>query len=105
MDAIIVGMEERITELFLRALLELKIIAKHGAGLDNIDNDAATKKKIPVVSAPGVKQRCGGRSHLRSLYLIGTEYSFADGLLKRGMARLVGLQINEKVSGSSGSVR
>ena len=31
----------------------LKVIAKQGAGLDNIDVEAATARKIPVVYAPG----------------------------------------------------
>ena len=43
-DAIVVGMEEKITEAVLGAATKLKIIAKHGAGVDNIDIPAATKK-------------------------------------------------------------
>jgi D-3-phosphoglycerate dehydrogenase len=31
----------------------LRVIAKHGVGLDNIDCDAATRRKIPVLWTPG----------------------------------------------------
>ena len=46
-DAIIVGMEETISEAVLAAASRLKIIAKHGAGVDNIDIPAATRRGSP----------------------------------------------------------
>jgi len=49
-DAVIVG-THKITEKMIEHSKKLKIIAKHGVGIDNIDIEAATKKGIPVVIA------------------------------------------------------
>jgi D-3-phosphoglycerate dehydrogenase len=51
-DGIIVGVDE-ITERAIEASDRLKIVAKHGAGVDNIDLDACTRKGIIVTYVPG----------------------------------------------------
>ncbi len=51
-EAIIVGTQQ-ITKKIINNCSNLKIIAKHGIGIDNIDIDAATKKGIVVTFAPG----------------------------------------------------
>ena len=50
-DAIITGGDE-ITSKVLEAADRLKIIAKHGVGVDNIDLEAAAKKNIVIALAP-----------------------------------------------------
>lgn len=50
-DAVIVRLF-RIDEQDLRQSNRLKVIAKHGAGVDNIDCPAATARRIPVVYTP-----------------------------------------------------
>jgi len=52
MDGIIVGVD-LVTERVIEAADKLKVIAKHGVGVDNIDIAAATKKGIAVTNAPG----------------------------------------------------
>lgn len=49
---IIVGVD-RVTSRVLQGLPKLKVIGKHGVGVDNIDLDAAEKLGITVVSTPG----------------------------------------------------
>ncbi|PLR73559.1 phosphoglycerate dehydrogenase [Bacillus sp. UMB0728] len=51
-DAWIVGLESADKELLERAE-NLKVIAKHGVGVDNIDLEAASAKGIAVTNAPG----------------------------------------------------
>lgn len=51
-DALIVGVEP-VTEEVIAGAKKLKVIAKHGAGVDNIDLKAASKANIPVTNAPG----------------------------------------------------
>jgi len=51
-DALIVALE-KIDEEVLNAAKKLKVIAKHGAGTDNIDVTAAEKRGIAVKNAPG----------------------------------------------------
>lgn len=51
-DAWIVGLESADAKLLDRAE-NLKIIAKHGVGVDNVDLEAARSKGIAVTNAPG----------------------------------------------------
>jgi D-3-phosphoglycerate dehydrogenase len=51
-DGIMVRSATKITESVLEKLPSLKIIARAGVGVDNIDVTAATKKGILVVNAP-----------------------------------------------------
>jgi D-3-phosphoglycerate dehydrogenase len=50
-DGIIIGIDELSAEIIEEAN-ELKVISKYGTGLDNIDINMATKKKIVVTNTP-----------------------------------------------------
>ena len=52
-DFIIVTSRERITSKVINAATKLKAILKIGVGVENIDIDTATEKKIPVANCPG----------------------------------------------------
>jgi len=52
-DGIIVGTDE-VTRGAIESSDRLKVIAKHGAGVDNIDLQAATEKGVVVTYVPGV---------------------------------------------------
>lgn len=54
-DALIVGVE-KITPRVLQYANKLKVIAKHGAGVDNIDLKEAQRKNIIVSNAPGANR-------------------------------------------------
>ncbi|MEU1806144.1 phosphoglycerate dehydrogenase [Streptomyces sp. NPDC019937] len=51
-DALVVGLD-RVTADVLDAAPGLKVIAKHGVGVDNIDLTAAAARGVRVVNAPG----------------------------------------------------
>lgn len=52
-DALLVrGVSGRITREVMQASPNLRVIAKHGVGVDNIDIDAATALGIPVLNTP-----------------------------------------------------
>ena len=51
-EAVIVGVD-RIGEKVLSSCPHLKVISKHGIGVDNIDLEAAKKRGIVVANAPG----------------------------------------------------
>ncbi|MPY46914.1 hydroxyacid dehydrogenase, partial [Streptomyces phyllanthi] len=55
-DALIVGMDT-VTAEVIDAAGRLKVIAKHGVGVDTIDLAAARARGIPVVCAPGSNSR------------------------------------------------
>jgi len=68
----IIGLE-KVTASVLQASTKLKAVAKHGAGVDNIDVKTATDKKVVVLSARD-QRRCGGRSDDRPLPFPGSKY-------------------------------
>ncbi|GAB3466470.1 phosphoglycerate dehydrogenase [Streptomonospora sediminis] len=55
-DALVVGLDD-ITADLLAAAPRLKVVAKHGVGVDNIDLGAARERGIRVVFAPGSNSR------------------------------------------------
>ncbi len=52
-DALLVTSREQVTEEVFRAGSRLKIVAKFGVGVENIDIPAATRAGIPVTNCPG----------------------------------------------------
>lgn len=55
-DALIVR-QGRVDEAIIAASPRLKVIAKHGVGVDNIDLQAAASRSIPVIRAMGSNSR------------------------------------------------
>jgi phosphoglycerate dehydrogenase-like enzyme len=55
-DALLVG-RDRITDKVLSALPQLKIIAKYGVGLDNIDQEALKRHSVKLGWTAGVNRR------------------------------------------------
>lgn len=53
-DAFLCGDDAITAAVIDKSLPRLKIISKYGIGLDKIDLDCATAKKIPVLNTPGV---------------------------------------------------
>ncbi|MFD1707747.1 phosphoglycerate dehydrogenase [Siminovitchia sediminis] len=52
-DALIVRSQTQVTEDLLNAAEKLRVVARAGVGVDNIDINAATRKGILVINAPG----------------------------------------------------
>jgi D-3-phosphoglycerate dehydrogenase / 2-oxoglutarate reductase len=52
-DALIVRSQTKVTEALLQSAGSLRVIARAGVGVDNIDVNAATRKGIIVINAPG----------------------------------------------------
>ena len=50
----------RIGEALLVRCPDLQVIARAGAGLDNLDTQAAARRKIPVIFAPGANTNTVG---------------------------------------------
>ncbi|CCK80038.1 phosphoglycerate dehydrogenase [Desulfobacula toluolica] len=52
-DALAIRSETKVTKEILDAATRLKVIARAGIGLDNVDIDEATKKGVAVMNTPG----------------------------------------------------
>lgn len=51
-EALVVRSETKVTSALLNAAKRLKVVARAGVGVDNVDVDAATKLGIIVVNSP-----------------------------------------------------
>jgi len=51
-DALIVRSQTKVTADIIEAAQNLKVIARAGIGLDNVDVEAATRRGVMVVNAP-----------------------------------------------------
>lgn len=101
-DAAIVGMEEWGAALLTKAP-KLKILAKLGVGLDNIDLEAARKSGIDVTNAPGGNARAVAEMAL-ALMLAATRKIVTQNEAVRagGWDRYTGSEISGKVVGLVG---
>jgi D-3-phosphoglycerate dehydrogenase len=101
-DAAIVGIE-KITASVLQASRKLRVIAKHGAGVDNIDMKAASSRGIVVTSAPGTNSESVADLTMGLFLSLARRIPFADRSVRTGgWPRLVGFQVFQKVLGIIG---
>lgn len=82
-DAIIVRTYELTGELISRAE-NLKVIAKHGTGLDNIDIEAATSQNVIVCNTPHVNARSVAEHTFALLLAVEKELRKADKDVREG---------------------
>ncbi|MAG14679.1 MAG: hydroxyacid dehydrogenase [Dehalococcoidales bacterium] len=101
-DALIVGVE-KISELVIEASKNLKIIAKHGAGVDNIDVEATSGRGIAVINAAGANSDAVADLTIGLFLSLARSIPFADRSIREGSwPRVVGTQFNEKILGIIG---
>jgi D-3-phosphoglycerate dehydrogenase len=101
-DAMIVGVE-KITEPVIRASAKLRIITKHGAGVDNIDVKAASRRGIILTSATGANGDAVADLTMGLFLSLARQIPLADRSVKEnGWPRIIGTQVNDKVLGIIG---
>ena len=101
-DAVLVGFEP-ITAKVIAAAKKLKVIAKHGAGVDNIDIAAATKAGVVVVSAAGVNSEAVAEFTIGLFLALSRAVSAADRQVRAaGWPRLAGVELANKTLGIVG---
>lgn len=104
-DVVILGGGCTITERVIRET-GLKVIARHGVGLDNVDVEAATRLKVPVLYTPHANARAVAE-HTFALILassrrIPTAVDYARRGMWREKFRLVGFELKNKKLGIVG---
>ena len=82
-DAVIVRVAELDREVIERAD-ELKVIAKHGTGLDNVDIEAASERGIVVCNTPGVNSRSVAEHAIALLFGLRRNLHTADRHVRSG---------------------
>lgn len=102
-DGIIVGLE-KITPEILDQLPNLKIIAKYGVGLDNIDIEACKARNITIGWTGGVNKRSVAEMALGFMLALCRNLYITSNQLKSGVwNKNGGVQLTEKTVGIIGA--
>lgn len=83
-DALVVRSETIVDEATLRAAPRLRVVARAGVGVDNIDVEAATRAGVLVLNAPGANAVSAAEHTIALLLAIARELPDANATLHEG---------------------
>lgn len=83
-DALVVRSETQVTDEILRAAPNLRVVARAGVGVDNIDLDAATRAGVLVLNAPGANAISAAEHTIALLLAVTRQIVAADISTKAG---------------------
>ncbi|KAK4948661.1 hypothetical protein LTR10_012665 [Elasticomyces elasticus] len=104
-DALVVRSETKVTAALLDAARRLKVVARAGVGVDNVDVPAATKLGIVVVNSPSGNIQAAAEHTIALLMSMARNVPDACASLKAGKwerSRLVGVEVKGKTLGIVG---
>ena len=104
-DALIVRSQTRVTPEVLAAAENLKVVARAGIGLDNVDVEAATRRGVMVVNAPQSNIVSAAEHTMGLLLAQARNIPQADAALRRGewaRERFQGVELAGKTLGVIG---
>ncbi len=102
---LIVRSRTKVTREIIEAGKELKVIARAGVGVDNIDVRAATERRIPVVNAPAAPTTSVAELTLGHMLALVRHIPKADASMKGGRwekRALMGVELKGKTLGLIG---
>jgi D-3-phosphoglycerate dehydrogenase len=105
-DAVIVRGRTKITAPILDAGTRLKVVARSGVGLDNIDLETARKKSIQIVSTPAAPTTSVAELVIGLILSVLRKISQSDKAMKEGKwikAELMGSELKSKTVGVVGA--
>jgi len=104
-DAIIVRSRTKVTRAVIEASEKLKIIARAGVGVDNVDVEAATERGVMVVNAPESASITVAELTIGLILALARKISIADKSVKEGKwekSKFMGIELNRKTLGIIG---
>ena len=104
-DALLVRSETKVTASLLGAAKRLKVVARAGVGVDNVDVPAATKLGIVVVNSPSGNIGAAAEHTVALLMAMARHIPDACASLKAGKwerSRLVGVELEGRTIGIIG---
>jgi len=103
LEAAIVGMDEMTADV-IRAGKKLKVIARHGVGVDTIDLKAATRQGIIVTNTLGANEEAVADLVFGLILSLARKICRADASVKQGKwESIVGIQLWQKILGVIGT--
>lgn len=101
-DGYLFGLE-RLDEEFFRVAQKLKVVCKHGVGVDNVDRAAAARHGVTVTNCPGQNSNAVAELTLGLLIALARDIPQLDAEMKRGIcAARSGTEISGKTLGIIG---
>lgn len=104
-DALVVRSETQVTEAVLEAGKRLKVVARAGVGVDNIDVPAATRNGVVVVNSPEGNTIAAAEHSIAMLLSLSRRIPAAAASLAAGewkRSRFVGVEVYNKTLGVIG---
>lgn len=104
-DALIVRSATKADAALIAAGPKLRVIARAGSGVDNVDVAAATERGIVVMNAPGANSISVAELALALMLSLSRAIPAADGAMKRGAwdkKKLTGAELRGKTLGIVG---
>ena len=104
-DAIIVRSATTVDGALIAAAPKLRVIARAGTGVDNVDVDAATARGIVVMNAPGANSISVAELAIGLMLALSRGIAAADAAMKKGVwdkKRLTGAELRGKTLGIVG---
>lgn len=104
-DAILVRSQTKITAKIIEKANNLKIIARAGVGVDNIDVAAATQKGIIVVNSPDGNTHAAAEHTIAMMMAMARNIPEANASVKKGLwerSKFTGIEVYNKTLGIIG---
>lgn len=104
-DALVVRSETKVTARALKAGERLRVVARAGVGVDNIDVDAATRRGVVVVNSPTGNIAAAAEHTIALLTALARHIPAANAALRAGRwerAHFVGVELRGKTLGIIG---
>ncbi|NWJ44611.1 MAG: phosphoglycerate dehydrogenase [Chloroflexi bacterium] len=104
-DGLIVRSETKVTAEVLKAATRLKVVARAGVGIDNVDVEIATERGVIVVNTPGGNTIAAAELAFTLMLAISRKLALANNTLKGGKwerKQFVGVELMGKTLGIVG---
>lgn len=104
-DAIVVRSATKVDAALIEAAPKLRVIARAGTGVDNVDVTAASARGIVVMNAPGANSVSVAEHAMALMLAMARAVPAADATMKRGVwdkKRLTGAELRGKTLGVIG---
>ncbi len=104
-DAIVVRSATKVTAALIAAAPQLRVIARAGTGVDNVDVAAASARGIVVMNAPGANSISVAELALGLMLALARHLPAADAAMKQGKwekKKFLGEEVRDKTLGLAG---
>jgi D-3-phosphoglycerate dehydrogenase len=104
-EAIVVRSATKVTGALIAAAPQLRVIARAGTGVDNVDVPAATARGIVVMNAPGANSISVAELAMGQVLALARHLAAADAAMKQGKwekKKFLGEEIRDKTLGLAG---